>query len=176
MARDPAVPSWAKPSLNWLLVMVPVSLLVHVLADQDLLTFVTAAVAIVPLAGLIGRGTEQLALHAGPRVGGLLNATFGNVTELIIAIFLILRGELDVVKASLTGSILGNLLLVLGLSFLIGAAFLGPEAGKLGRLLEAKDPDDPEVVARVTRIIAVARADVVLLLLVAIDMVAKPFV
>jgi len=67
-------------------------------------------------------------------------------------------------------------LIAWGLSFLIGAAFLGPEAGKLGRLLEAKDPDDPEVVARVTRIIAVARADVVLLLLVAIDMVAKPFV
>ena len=66
-------------------------------------------------------------------------------------------------------------LIAWGLSFLIGAAFLGPEAGKLGRLLEAKDPDDPEVVARVTRIIAVARADVVLLLLVAIDMIAKPF-
>jgi Ca2+:H+ antiporter len=120
VARRTAAPSWAKPSLDWLLVMVPVSILVHVVAHQDLLTFVTAALAIVPLAGLIGRGTEQLALHAGPRVGGLLNATFGNVTELIIAVFLILRGELDVVKASLTGSILGNLLLVLGLSFLVG--------------------------------------------------------
>jgi Ca2+:H+ antiporter len=82
--------------------------------------FLTAAGAIIPLAGLIGRGTEELALHAGPRVGGLLNATFGNVTELIIAFFLILKGEIDVVKASLTGSILGNLLLVLGLSLLVG--------------------------------------------------------
>jgi Ca2+:H+ antiporter len=108
------------PSLDWLLVLVPVSLVARFALDQDLLTFVTAALAIIPLAGLIGRGTEQLALHAGPRVGGLLNATFGNVTELIIAVFLILRGELGVVKASLTGSILGNLLLVLGLSFLVG--------------------------------------------------------
>src|SRR5438067_842415 len=87
---------------------------------QDQTVFITAGVAIVPLAGLIGRGTEQLALHAGPRVGGLLNATFGNVTELIIAVFLVARDEIPVVKASLTGSILGNLLLVLGLSFLAG--------------------------------------------------------
>jgi Ca2+:H+ antiporter len=69
---------------------------------------------------MIGRGTDQLALHAGPRVGGLLNATFGNVTELIISIFLISKGELEIVKASLVGSIIGNLLLVLGLSFLLG--------------------------------------------------------
>jgi Ca2+:H+ antiporter len=110
----------AKPTLNWLLVLVPVSLLGELVLHQELLVFLTAAGAIIPLAGLIGRGTEELALHAGPRVGGLLNATFGNVTELIIAIFLILEGEIDVVKASLTGSILGNLLLVLGLSLLAG--------------------------------------------------------
>jgi Ca2+:H+ antiporter len=110
----------AKPTLNWLLVLVPVSLVGELFLHQELLVFLTSAAAIVPLAGLIGRGTEELALHAGPRVGGLLNATFGNVTELIIAIFLILDGEIDVVKASLTGSILGNLLLVLGLSFLAG--------------------------------------------------------
>jgi Ca2+:H+ antiporter len=110
----------AKPSLNWLLILVPVSLAGKLILHQELLVFLTSAGAIVPLAGLIGRGTEELALHAGPRVGGLLNATFGNVTELIIAIFLILDGEIDVVKASLTGSILGNLLLVLGLSFLAG--------------------------------------------------------
>jgi Ca2+:H+ antiporter len=108
-----------KPSLSWLLVLVPVSLLARVL-DQDLLVFLTAAGAILPLAGLIGRSTEQLAIRSGPRMGGLLNATFGNVTELIIAVFLILDDELEVVKASLTGSILGNLLLVLGLSFVVG--------------------------------------------------------
>lgn len=109
-----------KPRLSWLLVLVPVSLIGELALHQEMMVFLTAAGAILPLAGLIGRATEELAIHAGPRVGGLLNATFGNVTELIIAIFLILDGELDVVKASLTGSILGNLLLVLGLSFLVG--------------------------------------------------------
>jgi Ca2+:H+ antiporter len=108
-----------KPSLNWLLILVPASLGLR-LAGQDLAVFLTAAGAIVPLAGLIGKATDQLAVRAGPRVGGLLNATFGNVTELIIAVFLILDDEIPVVKASLTGSILGNLLLVLGLSFLAG--------------------------------------------------------
>jgi Ca2+:H+ antiporter len=109
-----------RPSLDWLLVLVPVSLIADFVLHNELLTFVTAAGAIIPLAGLIGRSTEQLAMHAGPRLGGLLNATFGNVAELIIAFFLILDDELEVVKASLTGSILGNLLLVLGLSFLLG--------------------------------------------------------
>jgi Ca2+:H+ antiporter len=86
----------------------------------DLAIFLASAGAILPLAGLIGRSTEQLALHVGPRLGGLINATFGNVTELIIAFFLILEEQIEIVKASLTGSILGNLLLVLGLSFLVG--------------------------------------------------------
>ena len=103
-----------------MLILAPVSIVAKLAFHQDLLVFLTAAGAIIPLAGLIGRGTEELSLHAGPRVGGLLNATFGNVTELIIAIFLIVEGEIDVVKASLTGSILGNLLLVLGVSFLVG--------------------------------------------------------
>jgi len=109
-----------RPSLNWLLILAPVSIVAKLAFHQDLLVFLTAAGAIIPLAGLIGRGTEELSLHAGPRVGGLLNATFGNVTELIIAIFLIVEGEIDVVKASLTGSILGNLLFELGVSFLVG--------------------------------------------------------
>ncbi|MEA2446788.1 MAG: Ca2+:H+ antiporter, partial [Actinomycetota bacterium] len=71
-------------------------------------------------AGLIGHATEDLAARVGPQKGGLLNATFGNVTELIIAFFLIMDGQLQVVKASITGSIIGNVLLVLGLSFLVG--------------------------------------------------------
>lgn len=116
----PRARGFPKPSLNWLLVLVPVSFIGEFALHQELFVFLTAAGAILPLAGLIGRGTEELALHAGPRIGGLLNCTFGNVTELVIAIFLILEGELDVVKASLTGSILGNILLVLGLSFLAG--------------------------------------------------------
>jgi Ca2+:H+ antiporter len=109
-----------KPRLSWLLVFVPVSIFARLASAQDLVVFLTAAAAILPLAGVIGRSTEDLARRAGPRVGGLLNATFGNVTELIISIFLILDDQLDVVKASLTGSILGNLLLVLGISFLAG--------------------------------------------------------
>jgi Ca2+:H+ antiporter len=109
-----------KPSLDWLLVLVPISVALKLAGGADLAIFVTSAAAILPLAGLIGRSTEQLALHTGPRVGGLINATFGNVTELIIAVFLILDDKIEIVKASLTGSILGNLLLVLGVSFFIG--------------------------------------------------------
>ena len=114
------MPKLLRPSLNWLLVLIPVALVAELALHNEVLTFLAAAGAILPLAGLIGRATEQLAIHAGPRIGGLLNATFGNVAELIIAIFLILDDEIEVVKASLTGSILGNLLLVLGLSFLVG--------------------------------------------------------
>jgi Ca2+:H+ antiporter len=109
-----------KPSLDWLLVLVPVAVMLEVTGGPDLAIFVTSAAAILPLAGLIGRSTEQLALHTGPRIGGLINATFGNVTELIIAVFLILEDKIEIVKASLTGSIIGNLLLVLGVSFFLG--------------------------------------------------------
>ena len=109
-----------RPSLDWLLVLVPVSAVLQLAGGNELLIFLTSAGAILPLAGLIGRSTDQLALHTGPRIGGLMNATFGNVTELVIAFFLILDDQVDIVKASLTGSIIGNLLLVLGLSFLLG--------------------------------------------------------
>jgi len=105
--------------LWWGLVAVPVSFVAS-LMGLETLTFVTAIIAIIPLAGLIGRATEDLAIHTGPRIGGLLNATFGNVTELIIAVFLILAGEAEVVKVTITGSIIGNLLLVLGAAFLFG--------------------------------------------------------
>jgi Ca2+:H+ antiporter len=108
------------PSLNWLFVFVPVSLAAAVLGHQPVVVFVTSCLAIVPLAGLIGRATDHLAERAGPTVGGLLNATFGNVTELIIGLLLVWAGEFEVVKASLIGSILGNLVLVLGASYLAG--------------------------------------------------------
>src|SRR5438128_2671784 len=121
---------WAwllRPSINWLLVFIPVSLLAD-LTHQPLLTFITSALAIVPLAGLIGRATDQLAIRVGPQLGGLLNATFGNLTELIVAVLLIAAGNFDVVKASLIGSIVGNLLLVLGLSRLVGGLRCGEKA------------------------------------------------
>ena len=82
--------------------------------------FVLAALAIVPLAGVLGEATEDLASHLGQGVGALLNATMGNATELIIAVFAIRAGHTEVVKASLSGSIIGNILLVLGLSVLAG--------------------------------------------------------
>lgn len=105
--------------LYWALAAVPVSIVGRVIGN-DMLAFFASIVAILPLAGLIGKATENLAIHTGPRIGGLLNATFGNVTEMIIAVFLILGGELEVVKVSITGSIIGNLLLVLGAAFLLG--------------------------------------------------------
>jgi Ca2+:H+ antiporter len=109
-----------KPSLDWLLVFVPIAILAQLLFDVPVVVFIASCVAIVPLAGLIGRATDQLAERSGPTVGGLLNATFGNVTELIISILLVWAGEFEVVKASLIGSILGNLVLVLGASYLLG--------------------------------------------------------
>jgi len=84
------------------------------------LVFGLAAVSILGLAWLIGQATERIGAITGPQVGGILNATFGNIAELIIAFFALQAGLIDVVKASLTGSIIGNLLLVLGLSVLVG--------------------------------------------------------
>jgi len=103
-----------------LLVFVPLALLSHYLGWSPLLTFLAASVGIVPLAGLMGRGTEELAARAGPRLGGLINGTLGNAAELIIAFFAIKAGLLELVKASITGSILGNLLLVMGASLVVG--------------------------------------------------------
>jgi len=84
--------------------------------------FLTSALGIIPLAGYMGRATEELAYHSGPGIGGLLNVTFGNATELILAFSALRAGLETLVKASLTGSIIGNLLLVLGLSMLAGGA------------------------------------------------------
>ena len=84
------------------------------------LVFGLAALSILGLAWLIGQATERIGAITGPQIGGILNATFGNIAELIIAFFALQAGLIDVVKASLTGSIIGNLLLVLGLSVLIG--------------------------------------------------------
>lgn len=103
-----------------LLLAVPVSFLASRLGWGDTVQFVAAAIAIIPLAGFIGEGTEELTAHTGPKVGGLLNATLGNAAELIITVVAIKEGLLELVIASITGSILGNLLLVLGLSVLLG--------------------------------------------------------
>src|SRR2546430_14958169 len=99
---------------------VPGRWILGLVLGHGVLVFAVAGIAIVPLAWFLGLATEGLGKPAGPGVGGLLNATFGNATELIIAIFALASGLTEVVKASLTGSIVGNLLLVLGLSMLAG--------------------------------------------------------
>jgi len=98
---------------------VPISLAAQLLG-LTVAVFITSALAIVPLAALIGRSTEQLTIRIGPRLGGLVNATLGNLTELIVGVLLVAAGNFAIVKASLIGSIVGNLLLVLGLSFAAG--------------------------------------------------------
>lgn len=102
-----------------LFLAIPVSLYFRY-SGNEMVTFFTACLSIIPLAGLMGEATESLACHTGERVGGLLNATFGNATELLITIFALKAGLLEVVKASIAGSILGNILLVLGLSIMVG--------------------------------------------------------
>lgn len=108
------------PILLGLLLFIPLSVAAEFLHWSPLAIFVTAGLGIVPLAAWMGTATEEIAVVAGPTLGGLLNATFGNATELIIAIIALRAGLVDVVKASLTGSIIGNLLLVLGLAMLLG--------------------------------------------------------
>ncbi|NOZ06302.1 MAG: calcium/proton exchanger [Chloroflexi bacterium] len=106
--------------LYLLLLLVPVAIGAKFLHASPILVFFISALAIVPLAGILGDATEELAIHTGPRLGGLLNATLGNAAELIITIAALRIGLLDLVKASITGSILGNILLVLGTSALLG--------------------------------------------------------
>ncbi len=106
--------------LNVLIVAAPISWWLHAVSPDSPWVFITAATSLIPLAGIIGLGTEELARRSGPALGGFLNATFGNAAELIIALVAIRSGHVDLVKASITGSIVGNLLLVLGLSFFVG--------------------------------------------------------
>lgn len=112
---------WKTP-LMWLLVAAPVAVGLELMHVGPLWVFVASGIAIIPLAGLMGRATENLAETLGAGIGGLLNATFGNAAELIIALLLLWRGPemYPLVKASITGSIIGNCLLILGLSILLG--------------------------------------------------------
>jgi Ca2+:H+ antiporter len=116
----PVVRALSASALNILLLAAPVSLWLRWQHGVSLWVFVTAAVSLVPAAGLIGQATEHLARRSGPTLGGFLNATFGNAAELIIAIAALRGQHTEVVKASITGSIIGNLLLVFGLSCFVG--------------------------------------------------------
>lgn len=106
--------------LNSLLVFIPVTIVLELLKAEPVWIFVSSCLAIIPLAGLMGKATEHLAARVGEGIGGLLNASLGNAAELIIAFAALREGLHGVVKASLTGSIIGNILLVLGLSMLAG--------------------------------------------------------
>jgi Ca2+:H+ antiporter len=107
--------------MSWLLLFFPIAIALEIFApERPLLIFIASSLAILPLAGWMGRATEQLADRMGEGVGGLLNATFGNAAELIIALVALRAGLQDVVKASIAGSIVGNVLLVLGAAMLAG--------------------------------------------------------
>lgn len=110
------MPRW----LYGFLIFGVLALVVEILGGSELLVFGLAALGIIPVSGMIGRATENLAHHVGPKWGGLLNATFGNAAELIIGLVALNAGLLDLVKASITGSIIGNLLLVLGMGVFVG--------------------------------------------------------
>jgi Ca2+:H+ antiporter len=114
-----------------LLIFLPIAVLVKLLGLPELALFITSALAIVPLAKILGTATEELASRVGSGIGGLLNATFGNATELIIAIVALNAGLTEVVKASITGSIIGNVLFVLGLAMFLGG--LGREKQSFNR-------------------------------------------
>jgi Ca2+:H+ antiporter len=111
-----------KPSLSWLLLFVLIAIVLRFwpVAENPTALFICSAIGIIPLAGWMGRATEALAARMGEGAGGLLNATFGNAAELIIAVIALSKGLTSVVKASITGSIIGNILLVFGLSIVCG--------------------------------------------------------
>ncbi|KOA20113.1 Ca(2+)/H(+) antiporter [Clostridium homopropionicum DSM 5847] len=106
--------------LKYMLIFIPISIVGEFLHFSPTVMFILAALSIVPLAGLMGAGTEEISFYTSPKIGGFLNATFGNATELIISIFALKEGLFDVVKASIAGSVIGNVLLVLGASMLAG--------------------------------------------------------
>lgn len=103
-----------------MLVFIPISIVAHLQQWEAPVVFITAALAIIPLAAFMGTATEEIAVVVGPNLGGLLNATFGNATELILAFVALKAGLVGVVKATITGSIVSNLLLVMGFSMLLG--------------------------------------------------------
>lgn len=107
-------------NLKWLLVFVPIGIISAWLDANPILVFIVSALAVVPLAGMMGDATEVLARYLGASIGGLLNATLGNAPEIIIGFFALKHGLVEMVKASITGAIIGNLLFGLGVSILAG--------------------------------------------------------
>jgi len=106
--------------LKYMLVFIPISFIAKFFNVSDSIMFILACLSIIPLAGLIGEGTEEISFYSGPKIGGFLNGTFGNATELIISFFALKEGLFDVVKSSIAGAVIGNILLVIGASMLAG--------------------------------------------------------
>lgn len=105
---------------KYMLIFVPISFIAKFMGVSDSWMFVLSCLSIIPLAGLMGEGTEEISFYAGPKIGGFLNGTFGNATELIISFFALKQGLFDVVKSSIAGAVIGNILLVVGASMLAG--------------------------------------------------------
>ncbi|WP_315069921.1 calcium/proton exchanger [uncultured Clostridium sp.] len=106
--------------LKYMLIFIPISFIAEFMHASPSIMFVLAAFSIIPLAGLMGEGTEEISFYSGPKIGGFLNGTFGNATELIISFFALKQGLFEVVKSSVAGAVIGNVLLVLGASMLAG--------------------------------------------------------
>ena len=106
--------------LKYLLIFVPISFIAKFMGASGTIMFILACASIIPLAGLMGEGTEEISFYAGPKIGGFLNGTFGNATEIIISFFALKKGLFDVVKSSIAGAVIGNILLVTGAAMLAG--------------------------------------------------------
>jgi len=116
-----------KNPTNLFLISIPLALISLWMHWGSVSVFIFSAISVIPLAGYIGEATEALAVHTGPKIGGVINATLGNMAELIITLVAINSGLVELVKSSITGSIIGNLLLVLGFSMLFGGAKHGTQ-------------------------------------------------
>lgn len=106
--------------LKYMLIFIPISIVARFLGASDTWMFIFACLSIIPLAALMGEGTEEISFYTGPKIGGFLNGTFGNATELIISIFALKEGLHEVVKSSIAGAVIGNILLVIGASMFAG--------------------------------------------------------
>lgn len=103
-----------------MLIFIPISFVAKFINASPSIIFVLSCLSIIPLAGLMGEGTEEISFYSGPKIGGFLNGTFGNATELIISFFALKEGLFEIVKSSIAGSVIGNILLVVGASMLVG--------------------------------------------------------
>lgn len=106
--------------LKYMLIFIPISFIAAFLNASGSIMFILSCLSIIPLAGLMGEGTEEISFYSGPKIGGFLNGTFGNATELIISFFALKQGLFDIVKSSIAGAVIGNVLLVVGASMLAG--------------------------------------------------------